>query len=530
MAPIFKLCHHIITSSKTTPNDLLLSINSMATCPIHAVPVELLQEIFLSNTELDDVPPHDRLTTARHSSQVCQLWRSILLQTPRVWSRLLDLNSLAKSKAKWREVVVSRIGEAPIWMEGSIKPTTLSLVTSVLEKKWRNVQILQLEGTLDDYPTENWSFLGREAPILERIFLHFPDPVHYIQRIQWQYPDVLFDDSAPKLKEFELSSAIRVVFLDPWFSNLRTLVFTMGQTVHQIFSLLQTTPQLEQLHLLPGSIIDKGDTSVPAIALPRLEFMHLGHRSCSEAIPFLESIEPSSKCLLSMAEVANLNVATADASLVVNLFTSVLEWLAKYSVGCQLKDITLETIPGNEFVTFLWIRGPSGSGSERGHYRNMTLDVQIPFNNDDSGFMQILVDSPVFSFVSRLHLCVSTYTHYEGLLRLVQKFSSVTKLISDPKTIGALCNIIIDRTQPHFFPELHTIELKPTPRKELKNWTVSPSQLRSVCEFLEHRVVIALPVSVLNVCHLKPYFHDRRNAQIMNRLNMIDGLVVTGDD
>ncbi|KAF9552319.1 hypothetical protein CPC08DRAFT_714715 [Agrocybe pediades] len=83
------------------------------------IPPERLQDILLKNTEVGD-PSHDRLRAARYSSQVCRSWRSLLLRSPIVWARLLDLNSLRKSKEKWTEEVVSRIGNAPIWIEGPV--------------------------------------------------------------------------------------------------------------------------------------------------------------------------------------------------------------------------------------------------------------------------------------------------------------------------------------------------------------------------------------------------------------------------
>ncbi|KAF9562437.1 hypothetical protein CPC08DRAFT_761418, partial [Agrocybe pediades] len=52
-------------------------------CAIDVLPPELLLEIFAQNTL--EIYSYERLTTARYSSQVCQLWRSILLSSTFLW-------------------------------------------------------------------------------------------------------------------------------------------------------------------------------------------------------------------------------------------------------------------------------------------------------------------------------------------------------------------------------------------------------------------------------------------------------------
>ncbi|KAF9552325.1 hypothetical protein CPC08DRAFT_293936 [Agrocybe pediades] len=520
MSPILNFCHHFITSSKTTADDLLLPICSMASC-IQAIPFELLQETFLKNTELDDIQ-HDRLTTARFCSQVCRSWRSILLQSPRVWGRLLDLDYLEKSKSAWKKELVSRIGDAPIWMEGRIRQSTYSVVVSVLEKKWQNVQILQLRGSLEQYPTADWSFLGRAAPNLERLFIHFPDPWD----ITPKYSSILFNNAAPKLRQFEFSAAFQLDASAPWFSNLHTLILSTEKTVTDILTMLKATPRLEHLHILRHCVITEEDARIFQIDLPCLKFLHLAWAECSEVVPFLESISPSPRCLLSLEKYAAVTTH-GSTSVMRKMFRAILRWLVAYGgAGYLPKDITLNVIGGSSSgVNFLWIHG-SNPGTELPRYVRTSLDVQFPYSNAYDTFMKPLIASSPFSSVLRLRLIVFTHKHNDCFLPFLRTFSSVTHFISDPKSIGALCNSSLDETQPHFFPHLRTVEVRPA-LKEARDWIAAASQLRTVCNFLEHRVAIGLPVSVLDIYNLTPYIHDHGlNEQVKDRIHKIEGLFV----
>ncbi|KAF9552323.1 hypothetical protein CPC08DRAFT_714719 [Agrocybe pediades] len=489
-----------------------------------SIPPELLQEIFLKNTEVDDLS-HDRLRTARYSSQVCQSWRSLLLRSPFVWARLLDLDSLGRSREKWSEEVVSRIGDAPIWMEGRVRPSLDSVLMFVLEKKWENVQALRLVGSFNHYPTNSWSFIGRKAPLLETLTIHFPDSLFPTSQLHSLCSSLLFNNEAPRLRELEISTAFQVKPSAPWLSNLQVLILSTKQTVTSILSILHNTPRLERLHLLPKSILAAEEISTSPVQLPHLQFLHIGYTDYSEAVPFLELISPScTTCLLSMERAYwtfNVHGVPLIDPMAEKLHRAVLRWILTYSTGFGIpNDITLETY-SSELAIFLWIRGPK-SEAERRHYLRTTINVDIPLGPNAS-FIQSLIDaspSP-FSSVKKLRL-TSFINHRDELLQLLQTFSSVTELVLDPgwEKISALCP-----TQSQFFPQLRIVEVRPT-REGPQYWTMAASRLPNICDFLEHRAAVGLPVSELDLRDVASYLQRDAYERLLDRLNKIDGLVV----
>ncbi|KAF9554152.1 hypothetical protein CPC08DRAFT_197283 [Agrocybe pediades] len=122
-------------------------------CAVDALPPELLWKIFMINTEREDLDewstgpwyvddPDGRLDTARSCSQVCRLWRTLLLQFSSVWGRLLHIADFEHVADAWREVIIERIGDALLWVTGKITNSTRPFIMPILEKKWTNVQIL----------------------------------------------------------------------------------------------------------------------------------------------------------------------------------------------------------------------------------------------------------------------------------------------------------------------------------------------------------------------------------------------------
>ncbi|KAF4612772.1 hypothetical protein D9613_011890 [Agrocybe pediades] len=500
----------------------MASNDDLLRSPIQAIPPELLQYVFLKNTELNI--KHDRLKTARYSSQVCRSWRSLLLESPRVWSRLLDLDYLERSKDEWKEEVISRIGEAPIWIEGRIKPSTYPFMMSVLEKKWRNVEVLQLRGSLAEFPTADWSFLGREAPNLQRFFMHFAESASDRNSItSRQYSSVLFNNVAPRLRQFEFSSACPVEVSASWLSNLHSIIFSIGHTVSNIFSVLSNTPQLERLSFQPQSILAEDDmTKLPTINLPRLELLRLDYLQCSEALPFLEFINPSPRCLLSLEKhrsfgrIRHLDTP-AEAK---QLFRAALRWSKMYGAGYLPKEITLHAIRGIECIIFVWVHSHQ-STKERPHCITTSLEAQLPHNDIDSNsFWRPIIDSYSFSSVTRLHLTILAYKSH--MLHFLRMFSSVTDLESDAGSLDVLRKRSLDETLSHFFPQLHTLHFNPE--------CAAASQIEIICDFLEHRVAIGLPVSVLYIDNFTGFIPDSGlDEKVQNRIQQIDGLLVKWD-
>ncbi len=61
---------------------------------------------------------HTPLRTARKTSQVCQKWRNLMLDTPSLWAKLINMHELYYLAGnEWWDEVIRRTGEAPLWIQ-----------------------------------------------------------------------------------------------------------------------------------------------------------------------------------------------------------------------------------------------------------------------------------------------------------------------------------------------------------------------------------------------------------------------------
>ena len=89
------------------------------TAPVHSLHDDLLWKIFSINANM--FIDEGALTTTRLTSQVCQSWRSNLLNTTALWGRLIDFDSLHGLKGtEWAEELVRRSGTSLLWIKGKV--------------------------------------------------------------------------------------------------------------------------------------------------------------------------------------------------------------------------------------------------------------------------------------------------------------------------------------------------------------------------------------------------------------------------
>ena len=64
------------------------------------------------------------LHVTRATSQVCRHWRNLMLNTPSLWAKSIDLNLIFSGsfKIKWLEELLRRSRTAPLWIKGNRIP------------------------------------------------------------------------------------------------------------------------------------------------------------------------------------------------------------------------------------------------------------------------------------------------------------------------------------------------------------------------------------------------------------------------
>jgi hypothetical protein len=94
--------------------------------PIHSLPDEILEVIFLINTSKLVVQNHhyDPYSTILATAQVCQRWRAVALNYPVIWSRIINYE---RHSPLWIETLLVRSDSTLIDVGGDsiFEPVTL---------------------------------------------------------------------------------------------------------------------------------------------------------------------------------------------------------------------------------------------------------------------------------------------------------------------------------------------------------------------------------------------------------------------
>ncbi|KAF9539689.1 hypothetical protein CPC08DRAFT_717420 [Agrocybe pediades] len=476
------------------------------------LPPEIYWNIFMINTERGDEPSmvtesdsDHRLDTARHCSQVCRLWRTLLLQFSSVWGRLLHLQNLEHTTDAWREVVASRVGEASLWITGIVTDSTRPFIFAILEEKWQNVQVLEIKdrSLYSDKILPTWSFLEREAPKLEEF--HLSENTHNdfettARRILPFSP--LFRNRAPRLKIFTLREPFHFSLPTPWMANLRSVTFFRPRNGPLILSALKSMPLLRELDVSGGNTLhpmfpaQDGDFDKPL--LPLLESLFLDDfYHPMDMIILLESITlaPGQRLLraLFMPQVCGEDHQ--------RVYRAVTKWIHAYMCASPPRHLSLSEY--NQVLTLQDIR-VIGDG----------MYVNIPHDDTQSHVtIEAIVASLRYSVVEKLDVALTGSELAWPLRPLFEALHSVTRLEAD----GSY-TLFDDILQFSLFPNLHTVSVLNADETLI---------LPTVIHFLEQRVLTGSPISVLYLSSFpfadaSGWFSDT----IKERLSKIPGLSV----
>ncbi|KAF9539916.1 hypothetical protein CPC08DRAFT_717384 [Agrocybe pediades] len=494
-----------------------------------ALPPEIYWNIFMINTECVDEPltqiesnSDHRLDTARHSSQVCRLWRTLLLQYSSVWGRLLHLQNLEHTTDAWREVVASRVWEASLWITGEVTDSTRRFIFSILQQKWQNVQKLEVIDNSLHYKDmlAAWFFLGREAPKLEvfRLWTNMPygDSQANPEPILPISP--LFSNTAPRLKIFMLWVPFHFSLATPWMANLHSITFASVRNGPLILSALKSMPSLRELFM-------SGDTSQPMFPaqdgdldkphLPLLESLFLDNfYHPRDLILLLESItsSPRQRSLRSLV-ISNIERFMYERFMDhQRLHHAAIKWIHAYSTTSPPRHLSL-----SEYQQILTIDDVRDIGSGEG----MRVDI---LHDDTQSHVTIaeIVASLRDSVVEELDVSFMDYPVAWPLRPLLATLQSVTRLTADGYRIASLFH---DMLQFALFPNLHTINFRgPSLHPHWGFGHEEPDTSATLIRFLEHRVRIGSPVAVLDLSSVDPT--DLPADKNKERLIQIPGLSV----
>ncbi|KDR72293.1 hypothetical protein GALMADRAFT_143145 [Galerina marginata CBS 339.88] len=268
------------------------------------------------HTEREVVPA---LNTLRHSAQVCSTWRNLILDSPSLWGRVIDLDCLHQDD--WRREVLHRTGSSDLFIryKGLCKlPSTT--VISILAENWERVRSLDLDFHKNDPKATDasafynnsglWNILKRPSNILEsfRLFLQAREPqlsTQHSKTILSPPGFVIFNNHAPSLIKI-FAPNINLNLHASWVSHIRHLSLNMPTPVDKLLEALTHMPLLDTLDdgesyqvIVPG-----GAKRTDKVALPQLKHIILSSDSnISPYLAFLSQIEPLDRRFLSFSHV-----------------------------------------------------------------------------------------------------------------------------------------------------------------------------------------------------------------------------------
>ncbi|KAF9539687.1 hypothetical protein CPC08DRAFT_717418 [Agrocybe pediades] len=491
-----------------------------------ALPPEIHWNIFMMNTERDnktlemyipDSADH-RLDTARNCSQVCRLWRALLLQLSSVWGRLLHLQNLEHTTDAWREAVASRIGEASLWITGEVTDSTRPFIFPILEEKWQNVQVLEIsdESLFSNKVLPTWSFLEKEAPKLElfRLSAHMVDAIGLELEVPMHILPFspLFGNTAPRLKIFTLEEAFHLSLPAPWMANLHSVTFYKPQNGPLLLSALKSMPLLRELDVYGGNALQPmfsaqdGDLDKPH--LPLLESLTLDpFYYPMDMILLLESITlPPGQRLLRKLVIPEV---FKDHQ---RVHCAVTKWIHAYMSASPPRHLSLSA----DYQRILTLEDIRDIGSGEGMRVDIVLD-----DTQSHVTIEEIAASLRYSVVEELDVALTDSDFARPLRPLFAVLQSVTRLTVDGHHLEPLFHVML---QFSLFPNLHTIYFRGTSLHPDRNNCEEANTLATLKRFLEHRVQIGSPVSVLDLSSV--HLTALPNNLNMERLIQIPGLSV----
>ena len=404
--------------------------------PIHSLPDELLEVIFLINTSKlveqgNKNHAYDPHSTTLATAQVCQRWRAVALDYPVIWSRIINYE---RHSPLWIETLLARSGSALIDVGGDSAFEAVKLqhprgkpVLQSIFQRMSNLKTVSLHIRRAPWESICHSFLGHPAPNLEFLNLitscPFPDCL---------YPNPLFADEAPRLRRLNLERCL-IDFSSSVLSNLTELsvrdvapiaVMSASAQSHLLkappsvagwLRVLKNIPKLRFLTLSSAISHFTEPEPLPVVDLPHLALLTISTRFNS-GISLIDhlNIPPSCGIRFRLYRNHRSNGALNGPNLLSFLSKQLAHWPQDYSDRyLQAKILTVDRIHFGNSKRIGQALDMTESDEVEAHSRyskDPMLSLVITFNplEDSFAFFNQLLDlySSTFSTTTTLDLWV----------------------------------------------------------------------------------------------------------------------------
>ncbi|KJA24800.1 hypothetical protein HYPSUDRAFT_200349 [Hypholoma sublateritium FD-334 SS-4] len=297
--------------------------------PIYTINDDILLYIFTFNADMfsDD----NALPTTRMTSQVCRHWRDLMLESPSLWAKLIDLDHMSISRTReWLEELFQRSGDAPLWIRAKSATTCTTprvrralysrpFFRDLISKNWHRIQKLI-------FSTHSGFWFPRStmclpAPQLE----HCEASVHSQQGVApISNSNPLFANHAPMLRSIYLKCLL-VNRQAPWLGHLHSIVLDESYNVPNALAILSAAGSLQRLKI-KNNIYDYPDVTAstfPIASLPHLKSLEYNGGNVPVIAELLDHIEIPVNCSLCIQITGCYDTTLANFRIpsIINIFT-----------------------------------------------------------------------------------------------------------------------------------------------------------------------------------------------------------------
>ncbi|KDR68839.1 hypothetical protein GALMADRAFT_145873 [Galerina marginata CBS 339.88] len=481
-----------------------------ARVPIHRLDIDVLLYIFNLNANIFS-PFENPLKTTRFASQVCRLWRSIILTTPSLWGKLLDLDHLCLYSDELKDVILQRIGpSSSLWIKAtskiaqeraSVVQKIKAFFFSILDTHWERIEVLAVRFGVHGLDSKLLRAIYLPAPRLHVFDLDFHGFLPEFD-VNWEVdgpvrPTVqsLFANEAPLLFTFH-AAFIKPDLCASWHPNIRSLRLGSFFTPTELLDALKRMPLLESIDIRFSELISSDGPRGPSqIYLPNLHYIRLESEVVT-GVAFLRRITPARGCSLVMPA-SEIGAGLQHSK---NL-TVALDFLSKFARNYfsyhVSTSITLEI--SSEFFSFQDKINPTDSPSPSIFDVSIFLSFES-FSTDLSHLLtSFTLPTPAFDRVTELELKISI-SEFAPLATFFLSFPSIEKLVIDEAGLNSILYAQKQVPQP-LFPVLDKLRLDYLPFN-LSGWGSTQDFTyisASVGYFLQAHKNSGRPISVLDL-------------------------------
>ncbi|KJA23912.1 hypothetical protein HYPSUDRAFT_39428 [Hypholoma sublateritium FD-334 SS-4] len=278
--------------------------------PVDSLPYDLLLDIFEMNADMFSDPR--ALNTARFTSQVCRSWRNIMLATPSIWAKLIDIDCTSRvphivwKEARtrvphniWREELIRRGGTSLLWIKADLFSYSFRHVVNfffdLIREHWGRIQKLVAKVYCRDVDPTLYAPLLLPAPHLETFEFDYGTGIRpdvFMPPQESPYLTV-FSGQAPMLRRLDFERH-RPDSSAPWLHQLHFINLTWGYTT---LSVLSATHNLRELKIFwPED--EHMVLSLFPVALPNLKRLGIFGLELPEVTSILDHLKIPRGCSL----------------------------------------------------------------------------------------------------------------------------------------------------------------------------------------------------------------------------------------